>query len=46
MPFYIRVASLINPVHGITKTEEPKLNVTVARIPEFDKNRSMKWGMG
>jgi hypothetical protein len=25
MPFYIRVTSLINPVHCITQTEEPKI---------------------
>ncbi len=25
MPFYIRVPSLINPVHCITQTEEPNL---------------------
>ncbi len=25
MPFYIRVTSLITPVHCITKTEEPEL---------------------
>jgi hypothetical protein len=27
MPFYIRVPSLITPVHCITQTEEPKLSV-------------------
>jgi hypothetical protein len=28
MPFYIRVTSLITPVHCITQTEEPKLSDT------------------
>ncbi len=27
MPFYIRVPSLITPVHCITQTEEPQLSL-------------------
>jgi len=32
MPFYIRVPSLITPVHCITKTEEPNFPTSVGLI--------------
>jgi len=41
MPFYIRVPSLITPVHCITQTEEPKMQVVAVQSIEAHQFRIM-----
>ena len=50
MPFYIRVTSLINLVHCITQTEEPKFFVGtgcgVWGVGKWGSGEVGKWGSG